>query len=65
MWDQRYTTPDYVYGTMPNEFLVEQISIIHKVKALCLAAGEGRNAVWLAENGFRVTAVDASAVGLP
>lgn len=67
MWDERYATPDYAYGTEPNDFLKESC---HKIpahsgsKVLCLAEGEGRNAVFLAEQGFEVTAVDLSSVGL-
>ncbi len=64
MWDQRYDTREYIYGTQPNQFLVEHIDAAKTGNALCLAAGEGRNAAWLAEQGFTVTAVDASAVGL-
>ncbi len=64
MWDQRYSGEDYVYGTQPNDFLVEQVEKLPVGKALCLAEGEGRNAVWLAEQGFEVTAMDASIIGL-
>lgn len=65
MWDQRYATEDYVYGTKPNEFLVETIRGLNGGgRALCLAEGEGRNAVFLAEQGYEVHAVDASTVGL-
>ncbi|WP_018174802.1 MULTISPECIES: bifunctional 2-polyprenyl-6-hydroxyphenol methylase/3-demethylubiquinol 3-O-methyltransferase UbiG [unclassified Thioalkalivibrio] len=64
MWDERYATDEYVYGTRPNDFLAEQISGVPPGKALCLAEGEGRNAVFLAERGFGVLAVDSSSVGL-
>lgn len=63
-WDERYDGADYVYGTEPNEFLVSQIGQLPPGRVLCLAEGEGRNAVFLAEHGFAVTAVDQSAVGL-
>ena len=65
IWDQRYASPDYVYGTQPNEFLAETIrGLSAGGRALCLAEGEGRNAVFLARQGYEAHAVDASAVGL-
>ncbi len=64
MWDQRYDTEEYVYGTRPNGFLERAVAALPPGDALSLAEGEGRNAVHLAALGFRVTAVDASAVGL-
>jgi len=63
-WDERYTDPDYVYGTEPNEYLASVIDRIPRGKVLCLCEGEGRNATWLAQQGCDVTAVDASKVGL-
>lgn len=65
MWDSRYDNEEYVYGTLPNDFL--KVSIDHLKpggELLCLAEGEGRNSVWLAEQGFNVTAVDSSPIGL-
>lgn len=64
MWDERYSQADYVYGKNPNDFLVQVIQHIPKGRVLCLAEGEGRNAVYLAQQGCQVTAVDASSVGL-
>ena len=64
MWDQRYASDDYAYGIEPNDFLVEMLDKLPPGKVLCLGEGEGRNAVWLAEQGYQVTAVDASEVGL-
>jgi SAM-dependent methyltransferase len=64
MWDARYNTEEYVYGTAPNDFLKENYQQIPKGKVLCLAEGEGRNAVFLAKQGYEVTAVDSSEVGL-
>lgn len=65
MWDDRYSDTDFAYGTEPNAFLAEEV---HRLPPegpiLCLAEGEGRNAVWLAEQGYAVTAVDGSSVGL-
>jgi 2-polyprenyl-3-methyl-5-hydroxy-6-metoxy-1,4-benzoquinol methylase len=64
MWDQRYSQPDYVYGTQPNDFLVSVASSIPRGKLLSLGEGEGRNAVYLARQGHNVTAIDMSEVGL-
>lgn len=68
MWDKEYDTDIYVYGKIANDFLRENYTSIPKnhgqAKVLCLAEGEGRNAVFLAQQGYQVTAVDLSAVGL-
>lgn len=64
IWDQRYSTEEYVYGMDANDFLRESVSQLQPGNALCLAEGEGRNAVWLAEQGYNVIAVDSSLVGL-
>ncbi len=65
MWDQRYSVDEYVYGTAPNDFLAQSLPLLPPGgQALCLAEGEGRNAVFLAEKGYNVTAIDSSAVGL-
>lgn len=63
-WDTRYSEPGYAYGTEPNDFLVREAARIQGGDVLCLADGEGRNAVYLAGRGCRVTAVDVSRVGL-
>lgn len=64
MWDERYATDEYVYGREPNDFLVEMADRLPRGRALCLGEGEGRNAVFLAQRGFTVTAVDSSGVAL-
>jgi len=64
MWDERYSAEEYAYGINPNNFLEANVSSIPKGKVLSLAEGEGRNAVFLAKQGYSVTAVDASLVGL-
>jgi SAM-dependent methyltransferase len=64
MWDERYNTEEYAYGTKPNEFLESTVQFIPKGHVLSLAEGEGRNAVFLAQQGYSVTAVDSSIVGL-
>ncbi len=63
-WNDRYGAKDYVYGTTPNEFLASIAAKIPAGPVLCLAEGEGRNAVFLAGLGHAVTAVDQSAIGL-
>ncbi|HMV00165.1 MAG TPA: class I SAM-dependent methyltransferase [Rhodocyclaceae bacterium] len=64
MWDERFSTEDYAYGKLPNGFLAERHGAIPRGRVLSLAEGEGRNAVFLARQGYAVTAVDGSAVGL-
>ncbi|MEG4854286.1 class I SAM-dependent methyltransferase [Microcoleus sp. B5-D4] len=64
MWDERYSAEEYAHGTNPNKFLEANVSSIPKGKVLSLAEGEGRNAVFLTKQGYSVTAVDASLVGL-
>ena len=54
MWDQRYAGDEYVYGTLPNEFLVSRVAALPRGRVLCLGEGEGRNAVWLAGRGHAV-----------
>ena len=64
-WDQRYGTEEYFYGTQPNEFLKEHVAALPPGgRVLCLGEGEGRNAAFLAAQGFEVVALDVSAVGL-
>lgn len=63
MWDQRYATDEFMYGTQPNTFLVQHAQRLAG-PVLSLAEGEGRNAVYLASLGLDVLGVDASAVGL-
>lgn len=64
MWDEEYSVEEFVYGKAPNEFLLEMSDRLKKDDVLCLAEGEGRNAVYLARQGFAATAVDSSRVGL-
>lgn len=64
MWDEKYSVEEYVYGKEPNEFLLKMSGKLKKGSVLCLAEGEGRNAVHLARQGFSATAVDSSSVGL-
>ena len=65
MWDQRYASADYHFGTEPSVFLVQNTALLEPgCEALAIADGEGRNSVFLAERGLRVTAMDSSEVGL-
>ena len=63
-WDRRYGTADSVFLETPNRFLVAEVSGLRPGRALDLGSGAGRNAVWLAERGWTVTAVDFSKVGM-
>lgn len=63
-WDERYATDELVWRAGPNRFLVDEVAGMGPGRALDLACGEGRNALWLAERGWRVVAVDFSAAGL-
>lgn len=64
-WNTKYAGEDYFYGEEPNTFVVEaEVRLPRGSNVLCLAEGEGRNAVYLAGCGHRVTAVDMSSVGL-
>jgi len=63
-WNERYGGDGYAFGEEPNEFLVEHAGAFPTGPVLCLAEGEGRNAVFLAGRGHAVTGVDLSPVGL-
>jgi SAM-dependent methyltransferase len=63
-WDERYAGDELVWSAEPNRFLVTEVDGLTPGRALDLACGEGRNAVWLAEQGWTATGVDFSAVGL-
>ena len=63
-WDTRYNTEEYVFGKRPNRFLIDSASSLAPGKVLCLGEGEGRNAVYLASIGWKVTAVDISPYGI-
>ena len=63
-WNERYDRDMYIYGKEPADFLKQKIDRLKKGKVLVLAMGEGRNAVYLAQNGFDVTGVDISDVAI-
>ncbi|MGA7910302.1 MAG: class I SAM-dependent methyltransferase [Candidatus Dormiibacterota bacterium] len=63
-WNHRYADAELVWSAEANRFLVQEVADLPPGRALDLGAGEGRNAIWLAERGWRVTAVDFSSIGL-
>jgi 2-polyprenyl-3-methyl-5-hydroxy-6-metoxy-1,4-benzoquinol methylase len=63
-WDRRYAEAELVWSVGPNRFLVEEVESLQPGRALDLACGEGRNAVWLARRGWDVVAVDFSQVAV-
>ncbi|MGH3361603.1 MAG: class I SAM-dependent methyltransferase [Nocardioides sp.] len=63
-WDERYAASDLVWSAGPNQFVEAACADLPPGRALDLAAGEGRNAIWLAQRGWEVTAVDFSRVAL-
>lgn len=63
MWNQRYGSDGFAYGTEPNSFLAENADLLTG-PVLSLAEGEGRNAVFLASLGLDVLGIDGSEVGL-
>lgn len=64
-WDARFARDDYIFGTAPNVFLTQQAHRLQPgQRALCVADGEGRNSVWLAQQGLAVTAFDISPRGV-
>lgn len=64
VWDARYDSAQLVWGAEPNRWVVREAAHLSPGRALDLAAGEGRNSIWLAARGWQVTAVDFSAVAL-
>lgn len=63
-WDERHATGAPIESAEPDPTLIEEVAGLRPGQALDLGAGDGRNAVWLAANGWRVMAVDFSVVGL-
>ena len=63
-WNERYAQREFVWSLTPNQTVVAETAHLQPGRALDLACGEGRNAVWLAEQGWRVTAVDFAETGL-
>ncbi len=64
-WNARYATEEYIFGTAPNRFLESQAARLRPgMRALAIADGEGRNGVWLAQQGLDVHAIDVSPIAL-
>ncbi|MDR4497842.1 MAG: methyltransferase domain-containing protein [Candidatus Scalindua sp.] len=63
-WNKRYNTKEYIYGKEPIDFLKNNIQVLTRGKALVLAMGEGRNALFLARNGFDVDGCDVSDIAV-
>lgn len=63
-WDERYAARELVWSATPNQFVEAELAALPPGRAVDLAAGEGRNAIWLARRGWDVTALDFSQVAL-
>ncbi len=63
-WDARYASTDLLWGHGPNRFVRAELDGLEPGRALDLACGEGRNAIWLAEQGWQVTGIDFSPVAI-
>ncbi len=63
-WDERYAARELVWSAGPNQFVASELAELSPGRAADLAAGEGRNAIWLARLGWQVTALDFSQVAL-
>jgi SAM-dependent methyltransferase len=64
LWDERFGAAELPYGTEPNDFVVEQAAGLAPGRVLCIAEGYGRNAIWLAAQGYAVTAIEQSGVAI-
>lgn len=64
-WGKRYSTDDFLYGELPNEFLADMVTLLPPSGSVFVPGdGEGRSGVWLARRGFDVTTVDSSVQGV-
>jgi SAM-dependent methyltransferase len=63
-WDRRYAETELLWSGRPNRVLIEETAALEPGRALDLACGEGQNALWLAQHGWRVTGVDYSSVAI-
>lgn len=64
-WNSKFSREEFLYGIKPNTFLASKIKLLKKEsELLCLGEGEGRNAIFFAKRGFKVSAFDASDIGL-
>lgn len=63
-WDRRYAESGLVWSATPNQFVADRLADLPPGRAVDVAAGEGRNTLWLADRGWEVTAIDFSLAGL-
>lgn len=63
-WDERYAASDLVWSAAPNAVVTEVVAPLRPGRALDVGAGEGRNAIWLADQGWSVLATDFSGVAI-
>ncbi len=63
-WNQRYAHQDLIWSAEPNALFASLVGLLEPGAALDVACGEGRNGIWLAEQGWRVSAVDFSSVAI-
>jgi SAM-dependent methyltransferase len=64
-WNEKFQTPNMIYGEAPNNFIKENTDLLsHAKNVMCLGEGEGRNAIYLADLGLNVEALDASDIAL-
>lgn len=63
-WDRRYADSELVWSAAPNQFVESELADLSPGRAIDVAAGEGRNSIWLASRGWQVTALDYSRAGL-
>jgi len=64
-WNEKFQTPHLIYGETPNNFILENLDLLlHATNIMCLGEGEGRNAIYLADHGLNVEALDASDIAL-
>jgi len=63
-WDSRYASVEQVWSLAPNQFVAAELAELPPGRAVDLACGEGRNAIWLAQRGWTVTAIDFSEVAV-
>lgn len=62
LWNERYEQKGHVWGADPNQFVADRLAGLEPCRVLDLGSGQGRNAIWLAQQGHEVTAVDVSDV---
>ena len=63
IWEDRYSSEEYIFGKEPNDFFKEEIEKIGKGRVLLVGDGEGRNAVYAARLGWEVDSIDISEAG--